>query len=606
MDKLNNIIKRAKTSRLWLCGAVTPLLLGGGGLLTSCSDMLEKDSNLVVYADHDHLNNATDTIYSVVGIMNKMQALADRTIIFGEVRGDLVSVNNYATADLRDVANFQVGDDNKYNSPRDYYAVINNCNYFLAKADTALRNNRNELIFEHEYAAVKAYRAWTYLQLALIYGQVPFVTEPLLEMDVDESAYPKYDLSQICNYFIADLQPYVNTTMPGYGSIGNVESVLTYFPINVLLGELNLWAGNYREAALCYYRYINTRGGYYADGTRVPWPTGTYNVYWDRDNGKYDTRRDWRDSWSLPCFDKDYSESFAMDELVTMIPGDSIPTSANYSELQNLFSTTTQNQGYYSLVPSQAMQQLSASQVYCNRSTTGDVGYAPSNLPDNCGGDLRLMRAWTSNLSTGVELSGGTTAANRPETQNIVKYSGRNVHLWRRAMVYLHLAEAFNRAGLPRLAFSILSRGINNNVITEMQHEYPADSVWLKQFDFPNSSYVLRSENPNNYLSIGIHSRGSGFTEYNEFYQMPTDTTLTGQSLLNYEVEHVEDLICNEEALELAFEGQRFYDLMRVSLRRNDPSYLAQRIQAARPTVGVNLADKQNWYVSWRGKIGVR
>jgi predicted ABC-class ATPase len=156
----------------------------------SCSDFFDQDSEHVIFADDGHLNNATDTIYSVTGILNKLQALADRTILLGELRGDLTDVTANASSDLRDVANFNIGDNNIYNAPRDYYAVINNCNYFIAHADTALKNNRNEYIFMKEYAAVKAIRAWTYLQLVLNYGSVPFVTEPILTKQDSEAQYP--------------------------------------------------------------------------------------------------------------------------------------------------------------------------------------------------------------------------------------------------------------------------------------------------------------------------------------------------------------------------------------------------------------------------------
>ena len=105
--------------------------------LTSCSDFFEQESDQIIYTDKDHLNSASDTIYSVTGILNKLQALADRTVLLGEVRGDLTTITNVASSDLRDVALFQIGDDNMYNVPRDYYAVINNCNYFIAHADTA-------------------------------------------------------------------------------------------------------------------------------------------------------------------------------------------------------------------------------------------------------------------------------------------------------------------------------------------------------------------------------------------------------------------------------------------------------------------------------------
>ena len=153
------------------------LAIGG---FASCSDFFDQESEHVIFTETDHLNSATDSIYSVIGILNKLQAIGDRTVLLGEVRGDLVDLTKEANSDLRDMALFNIGDDNRYNNPTDYYAIINNCNYFIANADTALKNNRNDYIFMKEYAAVKAIRAWTYLQLVLNYGSVPFVTEPIL------------------------------------------------------------------------------------------------------------------------------------------------------------------------------------------------------------------------------------------------------------------------------------------------------------------------------------------------------------------------------------------------------------------------------------------
>ena len=157
-------------------------------LLISCDDFFDQKSDDVLYAEDEHLNNAVDTVYSVIGILNKLQTLADRTILLGEVRGDLVDLTMTASNDLRELASFNVSDDNMYNAPADYYAVINNCNYFIAHVDTAMRSNSNEYIFMKEYAAVKAIRAWTYLQLVLNYGQVPFTTEPLLSKEAAEAA----------------------------------------------------------------------------------------------------------------------------------------------------------------------------------------------------------------------------------------------------------------------------------------------------------------------------------------------------------------------------------------------------------------------------------
>ena len=170
-------------------------------------------------------------------------------------------------------------------------------------------------------------------------------------------------------------------------------------------------------------------------------------------------------------------------------------------------------------------------------------------------------------------------------------------------MVYLRMAEALNRAGFPRFAFQILKQGVNNNVIdNEVIPYYPADADWLHTFNFPNNNYIIETTaGASNENTTGLHSRGCGFTAYNRSYVLPDDSTLTDAARLQYQMEHVEDLITDEEALEFAFEGHRFYDLMRIALRRNDPAYLATRVARRNGTTDAalftKLSDTSNWYL---------
>ena len=52
--------------------------------LTSCEDMMTVDTGDKAYV------NAQDTLYSYLGVMRAMQDVAERQIIIGEIRGDLV------------------------------------------------------------------------------------------------------------------------------------------------------------------------------------------------------------------------------------------------------------------------------------------------------------------------------------------------------------------------------------------------------------------------------------------------------------------------------------------------------------------------------------
>lgn len=589
-------------------------VLASAFAMTSCEDFFEQKSEYVIYEESNALDNPADTIYSVIGIANKLQAIADRTILLGEVRGDLVDVTDATNSDLRDVALFNIGSDNKYNNPRDYYAIINNCNYFIANVDTALKNNRNESIFLREYAAVKGFRAWTYLQLALNYGQVPFVTTPILTKEEADATYDVQGLEYICNWLLDDLKGLEDVETPKYGTIRSNDSRLFYFPIRLLQGELNLWAGNYKEAALAYYNFINKR-----NGLNSVYATGQSRICWSE-------KADWNSFITVTSGGGgigSVTESYGgQNELITMIPGDSIPAEGIYSELRGLYNTYTMqgNQevynGPFQLTPSAGLIELSRSQQNCvlgaaNMLQKRDTMYVPFNIQEEMRGDLRMYQWYTSSYDN--------YNGERINYQNISKFRTRNVHIYRRTMVYLRMAEALNRAGYPLFAHKILSSGVNNEVIQKeiMPFYSKDDSLYLSQFDFPTNRYILLTEHRFGNLSsenasdinantMGLHSRGSGWTPANKYYQV--DTTLT----VDEQIVQVEDMIVDEGALEFALEGIRYYDLMRVAMRRTDnPAYLRDKIFARKGKNGgsditTDLLDQRNWFLNWNGEIGLK
>ena len=229
-------------------------------VLGSCADMMDTDSELVAFEKDNTLNHPTDSVYSVMGIIGKMQTIADRMVLLGEVRGDLLITTDAASSDLKKLAAFDMSGTNRYNAVSDYYAVINNCNYFIANVDTALQR-RGRTLFTFEYAAVKTFRAWVYLQLAKAYGEVPLVTEPVMteQRAQEEMSKPRVGITEICNFFIDDIKPYALTELPRYGTVNGYNSEKFFIPTRALLGDLCLRAGRYQEAATWYHDYLTDK-----------------------------------------------------------------------------------------------------------------------------------------------------------------------------------------------------------------------------------------------------------------------------------------------------------------------------------------------------------
>ena len=543
--------------------------------LTSCSDILETESNLVEFEKDNTLNHPTDSVYSVLGIVNKMQLIADRVVLLGEMRGDLAEVTDAASADLKRLAAFDFSQPNKYNAVSDYYGVINNCNYYLAHVDTALQR-RGRTLFRAEYAAVKAFRAWTYLQLAQAYGQVPLVLQPVMtEQEAQQALTMKHSsLQDICNYFIDDLTPYARVELPEFGSIGNWDSKDFFIPMRALLGDLCLWAGRYQEAARWYHDYLTDR--YH------PIRMSIQSITWP----------------NASQFTTPSDRYMPLNETITIIPMEARVFDGTISQLSHLMESTTQNNYFYELTASPAMSKLSADQIYCIEnaqpgSTTKDTIYVPRSGFNRSEyvGDLRFSSNFTLR-SSGTQ---NDYSEYNSYLQSIYKVTSSQITLYRSTMIYLRYAEALNRAGYPQTAFAILKYGICDEVL---QNRVDADELKaagdLVSFD-PN---VFRLEDV-----LGVHSLGSGDSHANAYYELPQPESqlATRQDTVNYQIPLVEDLIINEMALEGAFEGYRFNDLMRVALRRNDPSYLAapvaRRYGETDAALYSLLMDPKNWYL---------
>lgn len=574
----------------------TLIALCGTAVFTSCEDMLSPESDMVTYQEDHTLKSANDTLYSVMGVVSLMQQVADRANLLGEVRGDLVTITPAATTDLQELAANLTSTANVYNQPKDYYAIINNCNYFIQYADLSkIRSGRK--IFEREMAAMHTFRAWAYLQLATTYGEVPFYTEFLGTQEDAERVLqqPRQNLQTICNFLIDDLQLFITTYALDYGNMSAGSTVFQsgkfFIPVRVMLGELCLWAGRYQEAAQYYHDWLTD--------IDKPRPTGDFSCYWDRSEipSQYITNGSYNNSFDIDA-----------DQVITYIPMEENLFDGPISQLPNLYNSTIDNYYYNQLTYSEQAIRLSAAQSYCyvysENGIAKDTVYQTadsivSKLNDRKQiGDVRLYAVVreTALNQRDKRYNDTNTSFSKFQTRNDRL---RQVILYRQPVIYLHYAEALNRAGFPTAAFAILKYGLSNettqrtagNVIDARERESAGTLL-----SFNNLTFTQKN-------TFGSHSRGCGDTFADTLYVIPQPVTALASyaDTVAFQQPLVEDLIIDELGLETCFEGQRYYDLLRIAQRRGDAAYLADRVARRNGNVDEalrsRLMEPKNWYL---------
>ena len=562
------------------------LLLGIGTATVSCEDMFTAENTLVTTE-----LTPQDTLYQMMGIIKRMQKLADRTVLLGEVRADLVDVDSrHASADIRELAeNNNISTTNIYNQPVDYYAVINGCNIYLNYVDSLRNAQGTRLYFEKEILAAKCYRAWCYLELLKNYGEVPYLRTPVLTSDDAEAIVAsgkKEGWLTILSDMIDDLkdfqadendelrQGYANQTFND-ASLKNVS-----IPVRVLLAELYLWRASYTGSQSDYINAIRMYHDYFTfpneeigTGTgAATWP----NLTARRPNGK------------------SYADTFTASNCAGVLPLESSGYYGTVSNLKSIFCSVDSNNYYPAVVASKRAKDISKAQDYCQlileEGSTPDIEYREhdANLYSpypTMEGDLRLyaITDGPDNVGSNSENSRENSSYNDMFYLNL-KYGSNTegnsylpyIPFYRNRILYLHFAEALNRAGFTQTAFAILKYGLSyytlddRDIISQDEFDrlceitsygftaqepyyasYKEDAektsgtavIWnsakFTSYYIYSPDYVIGNNTQkavwesNRLIQVGIHSFGSGDSEYNDKYTLDDEETQAALDEIN-------------------------------------------------------------------------
>lgn len=599
--------------------------------MPSCKDFLDPDQDLNITRD-----KLFDDWYEyravAMGLYGLQQKLVEQLVVLGELRGDLLTVTPNADADLVEVYNFQVSKTNKYADPTNFYKLISACNSFITQLKTKHPEVLDKKIavtnYDKLYGETLCMRAWAYFNAVRIYGKVPVIHESLTSVEeieqylnssstyVDnvhivfgqdgfhnDTTYNEsitlqkqfYDEDMIIKIFSKQLEEEVKAVGVNHYIDNNDKTwevtVWNTFAWHSLLGQMYLTSGDLTKAA----SHLNAVAFTTSDNYRYQLDQTFANASWMNIFTGIDSREHIFTLW----FNKANQQQNDFQRLFEpWAPHDYMlkPTKTAI----DLWETTWR--AYNLIVPDQTKPQLTRLDKE-QRGIPSDFyrGYGTSYLyvkndevlPANSYLQMLLWKMDNDVRSYTSLMEGEDTIVYKYSVGRTRYDQDANFIVYRAGGIQLYLAEiytwwAFEQNGVVKTftsnALSIVNNGSNYDVQSNRKQLGIRGRVGfnLGPYDGIQVGNINYIHNPYTNEVIGY-------------------TDLTGN--LYAKQLYLEELIMDERARELAYEGERFYDLIRVSKRRNDPSFLAKKVSAKFPSsqrqaMFEKLKDEKNWYIN--------
>ena len=544
--------------------------------LASCSDFLEiKPQNEIVLEDFWTEKADVDNMVTGCYAALESDAAVRRMMMWGEFRSDnvMAGIDTQKDINLYNVFRENITPKNWYTNWSVFYQVINRCNTIIkyapevAQRDPAYSNSEVQATI----AEVSALRDLCYFYLIRTFRDVPYTTEAFTDDDQEMQleATPFYT---VLGYLIADLESVKSKAIKRYPETQKAYQTgrITQDAINAMLCEMYLWNKDYANCIRCADEVIKSKKDQ-AEEERLK-------------NGK-----------SIPASEQRLEGYPLVNNFVsgTMFGGafNEIFTKGNSRE--TIFELVFDNNEAGNTMPSNA----AAGEWYGNSVNPGRVA-AGSAITEDAEADENkrtIFQGVNKKLDARIyfNLLGGSST--------ITKMVYRSV-----------LVDA--SSSTPTVAYS---NPYNYAKINNVEHWYNS-SNWIiyrlsdiMLLKAEALCQLMREGNDAETEAYNANIARQAFTLANvvnkrSYCVVDIKSTKDTLDFNNYQTKSaLEDLVMRERQVELMFEGKRWYDLVRRSMRDGRTDVLCEAVSkrnGPNPTLASNFFGNPNswqWAIFW-------
>lgn len=512
---------------------------------TSCSIEVEPQNEITL---EKFWNEKVDVENILAGCYSTMQQapILGRMMIWGEFRSENVVMRGTSLEkdrSLQYVLTEQINTTNAYTLWGDFYSVINRCNTVIHYAPQVAEVDPSYKISEVEahIAEATAIRSLMYFYLIRTFRYVPYTTEAYLD-DSQESAVAPSDFYQVLDNCIQSLEAVKSKAVKKYIKSEYNRARITQCAINAMLCEMYLWKRDYQKCVDYADLVINEK-------------------IEDAKESKSDD--DYTQFYGYPLIKNAYGNSEfgrAFNSIfVSGISNESIfelVFTGSTSDLCNgpaslFYGNSVDEAGY--VIPSDYVKITKSNKLFINTfdgRLFESVRYNPSGAPVainkhtlNGGIRLKMKSETVTSITDNSDFSSGGNWGTRyggkyDNNGNWVSYSKANWIIYRLADIMLLKAEALTQM----IATDELST---------------SEDIALRDKAFELVNALERRATYKTSLTSNDGLKVDGYS---------SKTAIT-------------DLVYDERQRELLFEGKRYYDLVRRSMREGNTTYIRSKAQ---------------------------